>query len=151
MKERVGALLSLALEGEFDVIVHGCNCFHTMGSGIARVIAQRFPEALEADKATPVGDRGKLGSISIAQVERDTAKFTVVNAYTQFDFRGPQPRVSYDAVSHAFDTIGERFGRSKIGYPMIGAGLAGVDWSLISDRINASLAGCDHTLVKLPE
>ncbi|MEM9839717.1 MAG: macro domain-containing protein [Pseudomonadota bacterium] len=151
MKERVGDLLLLALDGEFDVIVHGCNCFHTMGGGIARVIAQHFPEALEADKATPAGDREKLGSISFAQVERATGKFTIVNAYTQFDFRGPQPRVSYEAVSQAFDTIAQQFNGARIGYPMIGAGLAGGDWAIISERINTALEGCDHTLVKLPE
>ena len=33
-----GNLVTLALAGEFDVIIHGCNCFNTMGSGVAKDI-----------------------------------------------------------------------------------------------------------------
>ena len=32
MKEVFGDLIELALVGKFDVIVHGCNCFSTMGN-----------------------------------------------------------------------------------------------------------------------
>ena len=39
-----------AKNGEFDVIIQGCNCFHTMGAGIAKYIKQDFPEAFAADK-----------------------------------------------------------------------------------------------------
>ena len=30
-----GDLIKSAKEGQFDVIIHGCNCFNTMGAGIA--------------------------------------------------------------------------------------------------------------------
>ena len=40
------------------------------------------------------------------------------------------------------------FKGKKIGYPKIGAGLAGGDWDLISHIIHEELAGEDHTLVK---
>ncbi len=30
-----GDLIDLAKNGNFDVIIHGCNCFRTMGVGIA--------------------------------------------------------------------------------------------------------------------
>jgi len=42
-----GDLLRLALDGRFDVIVHGCNCQCAMGKGIALSIKQQFPEAYE--------------------------------------------------------------------------------------------------------
>lgn len=35
MKTIKGDLIQLALANEFDVIIHGCNCFCTMGKGIA--------------------------------------------------------------------------------------------------------------------
>ena len=41
MKIIKGDLIKLALQGEFDVIVHGCNCFCTMGAGIAKSIKPR--------------------------------------------------------------------------------------------------------------
>jgi O-acetyl-ADP-ribose deacetylase (regulator of RNase III) len=39
MLTRTGDLLALALAGEFDAIVHGCNCHCTFGRGIAAAIA----------------------------------------------------------------------------------------------------------------
>lgn len=42
MKYVKGDLIKLALAGEFDVIAHGCNCFCTMGAGIAPQMASAF-------------------------------------------------------------------------------------------------------------
>ena len=38
LKHTKGNLLDLAEAGEFDIVVQGCNCFNTMGGGIAREI-----------------------------------------------------------------------------------------------------------------
>lgn len=37
-----GDFIQLALQGKFDVIGHGCNCFCTMGAGIALQMAKEF-------------------------------------------------------------------------------------------------------------
>ena len=37
-----GDLIRLAKQGTFDVITHGCNCFCTMGAGIAPQMADTF-------------------------------------------------------------------------------------------------------------
>ena len=121
-----------------------------MGAGIAKPIAQTFPEALAADRATPRGDRDKLGTISAAKVQRGPVIVTVVNAYTQFDYKGRGRKVDYDALSCCFAHVATQFKTARIGYPMIGAGLAGGDWQIISERIDHALAGCDHALVVLP-
>jgi O-acetyl-ADP-ribose deacetylase (regulator of RNase III) len=147
MKSRRGDLIALAQAGDFDVIVHGCNCFCTMGAGIARGIAQHFPEALAADRATERGNQGKLGSISCAEVQRGDLQLTVVNAYTQFDWRGTGRKADYDAIRSCFAEIAQRFAGQRIGYPMIGAGLAGGDWQVIAQIITDQLQGQDHTLV----
>ncbi|MCG7520758.1 macro domain-containing protein [Ruegeria sp. Ofav3-42] len=145
-----GDLIQLALDGEFDVIVHGCNCFHAMGAGIARVIAAEFPDALVADKQTEYGVRSKLGTVSTASVSRGTTSFVIVNAYTQFHWGGPGRLVDYDAISACFNMIARGFPTARIGYPMIGAGLAGGDWAEIAPRIDAALKDMDHKLVVLP-
>nr|WP_256372973.1 macro domain-containing protein [Pseudoruegeria sp. HB172150] len=143
-------MIALALDGAFDVIVHGCNCFCSMEAGIARVIAREFPEALAADMATAEGDRGKLGSLSWAEVAREGAGLTVVNAYTQYHWGGAGRLADYGAISAAFLQVAASFNGARIGYPLIGAGLAGGDWDEIAPRIDAALAGQDHTLVVLP-
>ncbi|MEM1070940.1 MAG: phosphatase [Planctomycetota bacterium] len=145
-----GDLIELGANGAFDVIVHGCNCFNTMGAGIAKLIKDRFPEAYEVDLKTEKGDRGKLGTITTATVECDGRPLTIVNAYTQFDFRRVDGVVNadYDAIRRSFSLIKTEFGGQRIGYPMIGAGLAGGDWDVISQIIDDELVGENHTLVR---
>ncbi len=151
MKTITGDLIALAKAGRFDVIVHGCNCIHTMDAGIAKIIGRDFPQALQADRDTPKGDRDKLGTISCAHVRGGDHDLTIVNAYTQFDYRGVGRKADYDAIASAFRTIAERFPDARIGYPLIGAGLAGGDWTVIAPLIDTELAGLDHTLVVLPD
>lgn len=145
-----GDLIALAFDGKFDVIVHGCNCQCTMGAGIAKYIRAAFPEAYEADRRTEKGLRSKLGTISSATIVRDGIKFEVVNAYTQFHYRGRGPKVVYSAIRDAFREVKTRFTDLRIAYPKIGAGLAGGNWSRIAGIIDSELAGERHTLVKLP-
>lgn len=148
MKTIKGDLIKLALAGEFDLIVHGCNCFCTMGAGIAKGIKLQFPEAYAADLNTKYGDKDKLGTISWAKAKSYKGELIVVNAYTQFNFQGPPPLADYDAIRLAFAKIKDQFPGLRIGYPAIGAGLAGGDWQIISQIIEEELAGEDHTFVE---
>lgn len=148
MKIIEGDLIKLSVNGEFDLIVHGCNCFCTMGAGIAKGIKDAFPEAYEADLDTEPGLKDKLGTISVAEVIRGDNKITVVNGYTQYSPGGSGILVDYDAVRSVFQEIKQRFSGLRIGYPMIGAGLARGDWGIISEIITDQLKGEDHTLVK---
>lgn len=143
-----GDLIELAKTGEFDVIIHGCNCFCTMGAGIAQGIKAHFPEAYYADINTKKGDIDKLGAISYAKVRIDSHELIIVNAYTQFHYRGTGRKVDYDALKSCFKEIKQQFGGLRIGYPAIGAGLAGGDWNVISEIINEELKNETHTFVK---
>ena len=147
MKSMEGDLLKLAGQGHFDVIVHGCNSFCTMGAGIAKSIRDQFPAACEADLATPKGDRDKLGTFSAAKVIVGEHSFDVVNAYTQFHWRGADVKANDEAIRTAFKSIRLDFAGKRIGYPMIGAGLAAGDWDTISEMICEALVGEDHTMV----
>jgi O-acetyl-ADP-ribose deacetylase (regulator of RNase III) len=143
-----GDLLQLALEGEFDAIVHGCNCQCQMGKGIALSIKQRFPEAYAADLTTVKGDRSKLGTISTAEIQRGDRTFHVVNGYTQFHWRGQGVKADYDAIRKVMKAVKAGFGGKRIGYPRICAGLAGGDLVAIAALIEEELAGESHTLVE---
>lgn len=149
MKTIHGDLLALAADGVFDVIVHGCNCQCTMGAGIAKSIKAQFPAAYSADLQTQKGSRDKLGTISTATVEFENGhELTIVNAYTQYHWRGRGVLVDYDAVRSAFRQIKIQFSGRRIGYPRIGAGMAKGDWNVISKIISEELSGEDHTLVE---
>jgi O-acetyl-ADP-ribose deacetylase (regulator of RNase III) len=140
-----GDLVKLALAGEFDVIIHGCNCQCAMGAGIAKAIKSTFPEAYDADLKTEKGARDKLGTISYAEVERDGRTIILVNGYTQFHWRGSGVLADYDAIRSVMREVKSKFSGKRIGYPKIGAGLAKGDWGVISGIIVEELAGEDHT------
>ena len=138
-----GDLIRLAREGYFDVIVHGCNCFCEMSAGIARSIRSEFPEAYEADLATEKGDLSKLGTCS----EAVSGGIVVVNAYTQYHFKGKGVLVDYDALREALRWVRQCHTGKRIGLPRIGTGLARGNWAVIQLIIAEELAGEDATLV----
>jgi len=149
MKVINGDLLKLAKQGKFDIIIHGCNCFCQMGAGIAKQIKKEFPEAYIEDCKTIKGDKGKLGFFSSCSINNNY-KFIIVNAYTQYHYRhSTKANVDYDALRKIFAALKLIVESStRIGYPLIGAGLAGGNWKKISNIIDQELEGCDHTLVK---
>ncbi len=142
--ERFGDLLEFAANGIFDVIIHGCNCFCSMGGGIARSIAERFPEANIADQRTIIGDRSKLGGYTSVTINN----LKIINAYTQYDCGGPKP-IDYNALEKVFTKLNSDLAPdSKIGIPLIGAGLAGGDWNTIQSIINQTTPRLNITLVR---
>ncbi|MCA9984626.1 MAG: macro domain-containing protein [Anaerolineales bacterium] len=148
MKVVYGDLIQLALAGQFDVIIHGCNCFCTMGAGIAKAIRREFPEAYAADQATIKGERQNLGTMSTATVERHGQQLTIVNGYTQYRYGGSGRLADYEAIRAVMRSVKAQFGDKRIGYPRIGAGLARGEWPIIAQIIDEELAGTDHTLVE---
>lgn len=152
MNQLEGNLILLGLQGEVDIIVQGNNCYHKMGSGFAKSIAETFPEALEADKKTPWGDKRKLGTYSMATVSGDRLPsgrdLIIINAYTQFRYSRYDVCIDLPAVSSVFKKIAADFPNAHIGYPQIGSGLAGGSWDEIYPIICQALEGRNHTFVK---
>jgi O-acetyl-ADP-ribose deacetylase (regulator of RNase III) len=139
-----GDLIKLSLEGQFDFIVHGCNCFHAMKSGIAGQIAKTFPLAVIVDKHTRYGDRAKLGSWSVAPaLSRSGKTFLIINAYTQYTYSRTKDVFEYDAFDKFLKSFGAKLvaeseGQGKrVGFPKIGCGLAGGDEAAILGKLEA--------------
>jgi len=134
------------IESDCDVIIHGCNCFRNMSSGIAKAIKEIYPEAFVADFGTVYRDRNKLGTFSHVKVknkffpEKDVY---IVNAYTQYTFGRKEGEIyaDYEAIRNVMLKVNSFFVNThdtqfKIGMPKIGAGLARGDWEIISSLIN---------------
>jgi O-acetyl-ADP-ribose deacetylase (regulator of RNase III) len=137
MKIIKGDIITLAEEGNFDIIVQGCNCFHTQASGLAGQLVKKYPQVLEVDRATPYGDPNKLGTFSIAETE----KFSIMNIYTQFHFGLNEDLFEYDAFQTFLNnwcTVLQQVktkNKPRIGFPMIGCGLAGGNPEVIMKMI----------------
>lgn len=158
-----GDLLKMAGEGAFDYIVHGCNCYNAMGGGIARAIAEMYPRAQQVDNMTGRGDLNKLGHFTLAVVNSiidPSIEFTIINAYTQAAPSSGEDVFEYnhfrrictdlndcigaESAAELDDLSGDEIAPRKIpriGFPLIGAGLAGGDWNRIEKIIEDSFDG----------
>ena len=56
-------------------------------------------------------------------------------------------KADYDAIRNVMKAVKAGFSSRRIGYPRIGAGLAGGDWATIASIIDEELAGENHRLV----
>ena len=131
LKHKKGNLLDLAEAGEFDIVVQGCNCFNTMGGGIAREIRERYPMAATVDNETLKGDYNKLGNYTTAF----TGKFLIINAYTQYNMSQGTDVFEYTAFDLLCQKLHNAYGTKRIGLPYIGMGLAGGDKTVILEQI----------------
>ena len=128
-------------------MIHGCNAQGRMGSGVAALIRSRYPKAYE-DYHHCYMDKGlSLGELIISIND----PHVVINAITQ-EFFGYDGKLylSYDALTTAFATLDDmawaaehdeefasRLGGNitAVALPLIGCGLAGGQWSIVSNII----------------
>jgi len=164
-----GDLIELALASVFDVVAHGCNCFNTMGAGIALQMAKTFGcDKFQKENQFYKGKIDKLGTIDYKKYywdERTNEIFQsgdildlganrlfVVNAYTQFMYGtnhtdGVSKPLDYEALTLCLRKINHTFKGKHIGLPQIGAGIAAGDWNRIKTIIQQELKDCDVTVV----
>ncbi len=152
MVEIKGDIIELTKSGEIDIIVHGCNCFCKMGSGVAKLVRKNFPVAYYADQDTVRGDVNKLGTITTSATLYKGRLIYVFNAYTQYKYGYFGKRyVDYEALRSCFRMVANVVKSQpkvmKIGYPKIGAGRGGGDWDVIKDIIDEELGGLFHFVV----
>jgi O-acetyl-ADP-ribose deacetylase (regulator of RNase III) len=155
LKHTTGNLLDLAEAGDFDIVVQGCNCFNTMGGGIAREIRERYPHVAAVDGKTVRGDYTKLGNWTQENVllKNGTVTFDIINAYTQYNMSQGTDVFEYTAFQLILEKLTFVYPGKRIGLPYIGMGLAGGDKDAIIPMIEwfaerVALEGGTVTLVE---
>jgi O-acetyl-ADP-ribose deacetylase (regulator of RNase III) len=147
-KEIEGDLIELGLNNQFDVITHGCNCFCTMKSGIAPLMAKAFGcDKFKLEKASYKGSINKLGQID-GQYNRKL-NLTVLNSYTQYNYGknhidGVANPLDYEALALCLRKINHSFKGLRVGLPKIGG-----NWGKVKSLIQSELKDCDVTVVIL--
>jgi O-acetyl-ADP-ribose deacetylase (regulator of RNase III) len=117
------------LTSEETIIMHGCNSMGVMGSGVAKAIREKYPEAYSAYRKQEEIDGLKLGTYS-SVITKDNK--LIINAITQKYYgRDGKKYVSYDAISAVAKTLNELYENTSIAIPKIGAGLGGGSWDVI--------------------
>lgn len=141
-----GDLISIFKSGAGHLI-HGCNCFHIMGAGIARQIAREFPQALDADEETAYGSRDKLGTFSLWDHFAKNKIVYGINMYTQYR---PGPNAEYSAIMEGFRLVNVAFKGSTLPFyiPKIGCGIGGLEWEHVEDVINLATMDIEIVVVE---
>ena len=122
---------------DIDIFVHQCNCFATMGAGIARQIATAYPEVKEADRQNfkKKGAYGQLGTILPVYCHDGRVCMTM---YSQFHY-GKGKQTDYEALSKCLRELtwfAKDCPGKTIGFPYgIGCGLAGGDWNVVEKML----------------
>lgn len=133
---------------DITTIIHGCNAQGVMGSGVAKIIREKYPKAYDRyrHKYEKIGELFLGSNIIVPCGDRlnDPENFKViVNAITQTSYGKDGRRyVSYDAVAECMNDINrmyEIYGITEVAMPKIGAGLGGGDWNVIEAIIESEL------------
>jgi O-acetyl-ADP-ribose deacetylase (regulator of RNase III) len=109
-------------------IMHGCNAQGVMGSGVARIIKERYRKAYEVYAAqAPHYILGEVIPVTVAD------ELVIINAITQNLFGVGQVHADYDAIRQsmkgAYHVVTSRLydAPQELHMPFIGAGLGGGD------------------------
>src|SRR5574343_701337 len=136
-----GDIVEMLLNNEVDAIAHGCNCFNTMGAGLAAQIKLNLKFASDIDNKTAKGSFHKLGDLSWS---KGVSAGWVFNLYTQYY---PGPEFSPEAFSLALWKLGKILELgivqiNSIAFPYIGCGIGGfADKEFIKNQIVDNLYG----------
>lgn len=140
------------------IIVQQVNAQGVMGSGFAKAIREKWPQVFEV-YARQVGPAytqhhsgaGLMGQCYKVQVDDDLYVANIVGQ--QFFGKLPKRYTSYDALDDGFRDVAEFASVTclDVHYPLIGCGLGGGDWSIVSAIIDTRLDTINHTLWELPK
>ena len=118
-----------------DVFVHGCNAQGAFGSGVAKIVKDKWPKAYQLYKQEVL-----LGKLKIGQWNAwwDTSKdIVIVNLITQQEFGRDNAKtyVDYNAVKNGLLTVVADVTQAckRIVFPFIGGGLANGDRKILLD------------------
>lgn len=152
MEAKLGSLLDVK-EG---IIVHGCNAQGVMGSGVAKEVREKYPQAYQKyreayEKAIKLGmPHLPVGKIIWCPISSESPKLTIANAITQKNYgRDPNVQyVSYEAIDMVFEKIAKvaKEHQVPVHFPLIGAALGGGKWEEIQPIIEKRLKGVEHHL-----
>lgn len=130
-------------------ICHQVNCQNVMGAGVAKAIAEKYPEVKREyhalclkTKAAHTSPKVLLGTVQVVPV--NSVSKAVVNIFGQQYYGRFGVYTDYDALAKAFTEINEMFAGKRIAFPYgFGCGLAGGDWMTVEKLMLKHLWGCD--------
>ena len=143
---QIGFLYGNLLDFPYGItcIAHCCNTMNIMGAGIAKAIADRYPEAKKADDDATKKGTNDLGEFSFAELKVGDETKRIFNLYTQ-DQIGFGREVNYEALYRNLLLLRNKLNfldEKVLGIPFgMSSGLAGGSWKIVYAMIEHLYGG----------
>lgn len=143
------------LDASEDIIAQGCNCTGASGAGIAKYIAQEYPESDSKYKALCQKKEFKLGSVMFNKEKDKIQAFCgtqiYYGKYLKMDQKSVEER--YQAIEECLVKI---YNKAKaeglsVALPRIGCGRARADWSRVKKIIKKVFHDHPVTIYWIPD
>lgn len=157
MKYKIGDVKEILQNKDFEVFCHGVNLEGAFAAGIAGLVRSIYPECYNTYMTAVNSGEYKGGQMVPYEVKGnqcfdsfeehfkyfESTHKIILNAFTQIH---PGPDGSYDLIDKVFKTIARVYD-CKISFPLIGCGIAGLDWNIVKHIIDHRLEGKDYECI----
>ncbi|HEY2492101.1 MAG TPA: macro domain-containing protein [Paenibacillus sp.] len=136
-----------------DILGHQVNCQGVMGSGAAKGIRDKFPEAYtfyQNEYMNAVDKKSLLGRCQLVQCQNGTM---IANLFGQFKYgKTSEQYTDYEALESALTQLKNKATESKLSVALpynLGCGMANGDWNVVEKMIGDIFNDYEVTLYKL--
>lgn len=157
IKTIIGDILSPNTDENKPVMVcHQVNCKGKMGAGLALQVKRKYPWIYKhyQDKCELIANGiGGVGDVQMFSCITESG-YLLANIFGQEGYGRNRRYTDYDALRQAFQHIAFFYPTYTVRIPyLMGCGLAGGDWNIVSKIINEELVegGIEVEIWKLPE
>lgn len=127
-----GDLLSV----KTGIIAHGCNAQGVMGSGVAKAVRAKYPDAYSSYRTFCKNEEDKSRLVGRTSWYNPNHKLFIANCITQNFFGGDGALyVDYEGLAECMLHLNYVNAGLSIHMPKIGCGLGGGDWNVVSKII----------------
>lgn len=143
------------LDAEEDIIAQGCNCAGASGAGIAKYIAQEYPESDRKYKELCKKKQFYLGTVMFHEEKGKTQAFCgtqqYYGRYLKMDKESIEKR--YQAIEECLQKIYEKAKSESlsVALPRIGCGRARADWNRVKGIIQKVFHDHPVTIYWIPD
>lgn len=139
------------LRADAEAIVNTVNCVGVMGRGIALQFKKAWPENFKAYAAACKSKDLQPGKMFIFETGQLANPRFIVNFPTKRHWRGASQIEDIGSGLAALVEDIQRLGIKSIAIPPLGAGLGGLDWQMVREKIEAAMQPLHDVQVLLYE
>lgn len=139
------------LQDDAEAIVNTVNCVGVMGRGIALQFRNAFPDNFKAYAQACKQNKVIPGRMFVFETGQLTSPRFIINFPTKRHWRGASRMEDIDAGLESLVETIRKHQIKSIAIPPLGAGLGGLDWNDVKERIEAAVSSLEDVMVKVYE